>query len=353
MTDSLLADSVEAVLSDRCTFEAVQVAEAGGWAPGVWDAIAEMGLPWISVSEEAGGSGGTLEDAMEVLRVAGRHAAPVPLAETGLLGGWLAAAAGFAIRPGPVTVVPGRPDDTLAATGGALTGMARGVAWARRAERILALVADGDQLLVASVAPDRVTIEPGTNLAGEPRDAVTFDGVVPDELVPAPAGIDRRALHERGALTRVALMAGALARVSEITIEYTSQRNQFGRPVASFQAVQAHLVHGAQQAALAAMAAATAARAAGRGPATFEIAAAKTVANQAATTGVRHAHQAHGAIGMTREYPLHQLSRRLWSWRDEYGSEAQWSTRLGIALARAGADALYPAITGGSTVLMV
>jgi acyl-CoA dehydrogenase len=141
--------------------------------------------------------------------------------------------------------------------------------------------------------------------------------------------------------------------MSELTLEYTAERKQFGKPVASFQAVQAHVVHGAQQAALASMAARSAARAARRGDASFEIAAAKIVASQAASIGTRHAHQAHGAIGMTQEYPLHQLSRRLWAWRDEYGGEHEWSERLGAAMGRAGVGRYYLAIAGGSSVVPV
>jgi acyl-CoA dehydrogenase len=149
------------------------------------------------------------------------------------------------------------------------------------------------------------------------------------------------------------LMAGALERMSQMTVEYTNERRQFGRPVAQFQAVQQHLVSGAQDGALVTMAAEVAAREADRGPAHFEIAAAKLLANQAAFTATRAAHQAHGAMGMTQENPLHHLSRRLWAWRSEYGDEHFWSTRLGGAVAAAGADLLYPAITGGSAVVEV
>ena len=138
-----------------------------------------------------------------------------------------------------------------------------------------------------------------------------------------------------------------------MTVDYTRQRRQFGRPVAQFQAVQQHLVHAAQDAALVTMAAEVAAAAAERGPATFEIAAAKILAGQAAASATRAAHQAHGAMGMTQEYPLQHLSRRLWSWRHEYGDDISWGTRLGRASAAAGADALYPSITAGSRVLSI
>ena len=150
-------------------------------------------------------------------------------------------------------------------------------------------------------------------------------------------------------MTRIALMAGALDRVYEITVRYASERHQFGRPIGSFQAVQRHLVTIAQQAALAGVAA----DARARRPGGFEIAAGKLLANRAALSAGRAAHQVLGARGTTREHPLGALTCRLWAWRSEYGNEHRWSTRLGAAAVRAGADRLYPAITGGSTVMSV
>jgi len=346
VTDRLLLEVADRVLADTCTHEAIQAAERDGWAPDVWARIAEVGLHRIALEE-----GGTLEDALAVLRLAGRHAAPVPLAETGLLAGWLLAGAGLPAGDGPLAVVPGRPDDRLGVEGDRLRGTVHRVPWARSAERVVGLVASPDGWLVASAPAASVEVEPHVNLAGEPRDTVTFDGVA--DLAPAAAGVDAGALRRRGALTRVMLMAGALERMSAMTVEYTNERVQFGRPVARFQAVQKHLVEGAQDAVLVGMAADAAARAAERGEARFEIAAAKLLADQAAFSATRSAHQAHGAMGMTREYPLHHLSRRLWAWRSEYGDERFWSARLGAAVAGAGADRLYPAIAGGSAELDV
>ena len=121
--------------------------------------------------------------------------------------------------------------------------------------------------------------------------------------------------------------------------------------MARFQAVQQHLVQGAQDAALVGMAAAVAGREAERTAATFEITAAKLLANRCAGTATRAAHQAHGAMGMTREYPLHHASRRLWAWQHESGSARHWSERLGRAVVDLGADRLYPLITGGTSAL--
>jgi acyl-CoA dehydrogenase len=148
---------------------------------------------------------------------------------------------------------------------------------------------------------------------------------------------------------RVALMAGALERISAIAIEHASTRVQFGRPIGRFQAVQEHLVTIAQQAALVGVAA----EAATEREAAFEIAAAKLLANRAAVTAGRAAHQVLGARGVTLEHPLSLETRRLWSWRSECGDERYWSERLGSAATRAGADRLYPAITAGSAELEV
>ena len=106
----------------------------------MWDTAAGIGLPWIGVPEAAGGAGGTVADGVAVLGVAGRHAAPIPLAETGLLAGWLLAASGLPVGEGPSTVVPGRAEDDLRFAGGRVQGTAHRVAWARAAERIVALV---------------------------------------------------------------------------------------------------------------------------------------------------------------------------------------------------------------------
>ena len=114
----------------------------------------------VGVPEAAGGSGGDLAD-VGALRVAGRHAGPVPLAETGMLGGWLLAGTGLEIPDGAVTVVPehGHRDD-LELRGGALHGTAHRVPWARAVDEIVALLDAGDGPMVVQVDPLDVRIEP-------------------------------------------------------------------------------------------------------------------------------------------------------------------------------------------------
>jgi acyl-CoA dehydrogenase len=343
--DPLLVETADRIFADTWPAAAVAAAEGGGWTAAAWSRTAGAGLPWLSLPEEAGGSGGTLLDALEVLYLAGRRAVPLPLAETGILGGWLLTGIGHPLPAGPVSVIPGDPRDTLVLDGSRLRGTAHGVPWADEAEAIVAVLPDraSGEPRVVVVAGGLGPYQRKTNLAGEPRDRVAFDDV---EVVAVPGG-DAQALRRRGALSRVALIAGALAAASELTQAYTAQRVQFGRPINRFQAVQHHLVTLAQQAALARMALDRAARATQTG---FEVTAASLIAATAAAEGAKAAHQAHGAMGMTREYPLQLLTRRLWSWRTEYLSTRDDAAALGAEVLRRGPDALYPMITSGEFV---
>jgi acyl-CoA dehydrogenase len=120
-------------------------------------------------------------------------------------------------------------------------------------------------------------------------------------------------------------------------VEHAGTRRQFGKPIGAFQAV-AHLIARIAGASVATQGAASLAVEALRENDVSLAGAAKTVASEAAGTIAELAHQVHGAIGMTREHDLHRYTRRLWAWRDEYGSDRYWARR-------AGAD-LIPSTTG-------
>jgi acyl-CoA dehydrogenase len=275
----------------------------------------------------------------EALRVLREHG-PGREAESSALGAWLLAGCGLERHGGLVTVAPGTARDSVVRRGSQLTGSVHRVPWARHADRI-ALLVDG---AVCAVAATEVSVEPGLNIGGEQRDTVVLSGVSAEI---GSDGLDADRLWRRGALTRVMLMAGGLERICAMSIAYAEERAQFGRPIGSFQAVQAHLVAIAQHAALVGVAAEAAASCGGA----FETAAAKLLANRAAIAAARAAHQVHGARGTTLDHPLSAETRRLWAWRSEYGDERHWSVRLGAAAAGAGADRLYPAITSGSNEL--
>ena len=348
---SAIIDAVRSILSDHSTQESVIAAEGPGWNGSLWNVLCEMGFATISIPESAGGSDGDLADACLVLHELGRSAAAVPFVENTLLAGWALTEADVALPDGISTMSTGSPKDDVTVTGDSggavLDGALHRVPWAAHSKQIVVLAdIDGKPHLI-QVPTASTTIEPGRNLAMESRDMVRFEKVTvaADKVVVAPASVNQESLRLRGALGRAALIAGALDRVNEITVRYTAEREQFGRPIARFQAVQRHLVRIAEQTVSARMAVDAAAINAVTHLDFFDIASAKIVASEAAGTVSAASHQAHGAIGMTKEYELGQLSRRLWSWRDECGSEAVWSRRLGIQVAEAGADALWPRIS--------
>jgi acyl-CoA dehydrogenase len=155
------------------------------------------------------------------------------------------------------------------------------------------------------------------------------------DIPDGPLPIDDRPL---GAFIRVALSAGALDAALAMSIEHVNTRQQFGKPLAKFQAVQQSLAVFAVEAAAVNVAGAAAAAALDRGDATFEIAAAKLRTNIAIGISTGIAHQVHGAIGFTEEYPLHPLTRSLMRWRSECGTDAYWAGILGdLACANGGA----------------
>ena len=188
-----------------------------------------------------------------------------------------------------------------------------------------------------------MAIKDGHNVAGEPRDELVFSGVKSQQAGESP--IAGGALRALGAVMRSAQMAGALQSVLEMTVQYARERVQFGRPIGRFQAVQQNLAVLAGQTAAATAAAEAAIEAAATDLDSPAVAAAKIRAGEAAGIGAAIAHQMHGAIGFTQEHRLHYSTRRLWSWRDEFGNEAWWARRLGGAVAAAGADRLWTGIT--------
>jgi acyl-CoA dehydrogenase len=332
---SLLAGVVEDLFSSRCTPDDVEEFEDGRDPRPLWDEVEELGLTLASVPEEAGGPGGSLIDALTVLRAAGRHAVPLPLAESALLAGRLLAAAGLPIETGPIAVAPIEPGETIRVrrddSGAHLDGRATKVPWASSADHLVVLADDAGEATVIVLDPRKLKVLPGHNLAGEARDTVELDGI---EVAGAPQGvapIDPDELLLRAALARASMMLGALERTRDLAVSHARDRSQFGRSLSSFQAVQHMLAQIARDVAVTRAAVELAVAAADEDVegAWLEIASAKVVAGRAAHFVTARAHQVHGAIGITREYSLAAVTRRLWSWREEYGTETYWSRRIG------------------------
>ena len=159
--------------------------------------------------------------------------------------------------------------------------------------------------------------------------------IAPDSLQPAAT---------------VSLMAGAMGHALALSIEHVNTRQQFGRPLGKFQAVQQSLaVMACEVRAVEAAAAALAARldavALDPAAANFEIAAAKLRANRAVGVVTAIAHQVHGAVGFTREYDLSRATIPLMRLRGEHGNDAYWAARLGRQVAAFGGKGLWEVLT--------
>jgi len=312
----------------------------------LWQALEDVGLDRAALPEAAGGPGLDFEDAMLALRRSAYHAAPLPLAET-LLAGRLLAAAGLAVPQGALTVAPVHADECLSFVQGTpgvrLSGRVRRVPWGNRCAHAVVAGELGGKAVLGLVATAGAVRAVEKNLAGEPRTLLEFDAAPLLACAPLKDAVER--LHAEGALARSVQMAGALERTLEYSLQYANERVQFGRPIGKFQAIQHMLAQLAGQVAAASAAADAAVEASAAAPDEFAVAVAKSRTGEAAGKSAEIAHQVHGAMGYTREHNLHYSTRRLWSWRDEFGNETHWQSRLGRIIAAQGADALWPMLS--------
>jgi acyl-CoA dehydrogenase len=148
-------------------------------------------------------------------------------------------------------------------------------------------------------------------------------------------------------LLQASAMTGAIEAYSAMTLEHANLRNQFGRPIAAFQAVQ-HMAAGMACAGAVASASVEQARQFLHSPQALWFAAiAKSATSEAAGSVAADAHQIHGAIGFTREYGRHRHTRRLWAWRERYGNEEYWNARMGAMLLQSPDTPLWECLCEG------
>lgn len=337
----LLAESVGQLLEAHA--DAAARAQADGWQGGLWAEVEALGIPALLVPEECGGVGADWDDACAVLQASGYWQVPLPVAES-MLAARLAATAGLALPEGPATTAVRAVGVLAAGVGGwRFSGVLAGVPWGRDAGTVVTTLPHAGVTHVVLLRREDARLRAAMNLAGEPRDDLTFDGAL---ALAAPTA-DRVAIlqFEHAALLRAAQMAGALESALDRSVAYARERKQFGKVIGQFQAVQQQLAVFGAEAAAVACAVRAAGIAASFGAAVFQIAAAKLRANLAVGTATATAHQVHAAIGFTWEYALRHASQRLWSWRSEFGNDRYWSERLGAGVLARGADAFWSDLT--------
>ncbi len=157
-----------------------------------------------------------------------------------------------------------------------------------------------------------------------------------------------------GALLRSAQMAGAAQALLERSVRYSRERQQFGRLLGKFQAVQQQLAELAGYAACMQAASQQAFAAVERDgmphsedhPAWLAVAIAKCRCSELAHPVTLIAHGVHGAIGFTEEFGLHYFSRPLWRWRAEYGRHSDWALAIGRSAVTRGPVAIWRDLAG-------
>lgn len=354
MSDSMIEQSAARLFSENVDKALLEKFEAGTFPDDLWRLAADSGFSVALATEESGGIGQTWAAAYPILRGIGYWQVPLPLSET-MIGTMLLSMSGIPLPEGPVTVIEQGLGNGLAATGGGaslrLSGRAMHVPWARNCRWAVVSLADGGIALFDLHDKATVAVAPHANHARIPADTLTMDGATAVAQARNPLPALDKPVWTLGAIARSAMLVGALEWLLEQSVQYANDRVQFGKPIGKNQALQQQLALMAGDVAASRVAALVAANDA---PSTgtrdcaataFSAAVAKIRTGEAATRSVSVAHQVHGAIGFTYEHMLNFGTRRLWAWREEFGSDAWWAERLGKAAIGAGAANFWPGVT--------
>ena len=313
-----LRDGVRELLAKRFGSERLRAVVDGGPSGEVWDALAGAGLFALRRPSERDGLGLSLAEAVLAFEEVGRALVPGPLVATELA----AVHGAFAGPPGRAGVVR-------------LPSAARRgpVLVERLPELAVVLVLDAEAGEVRTVEPDR--------LAATSRQVRSLDPLTPLWELTAPLprgallpGADPERLWDEGTLLTAAVQVGLATRAVESAVGYAGQREQFGRPIGAFQAVQ-HLcaeMLGRVEPARAAVRAAALSAAPGGPLDPVEVAGAKLLADEAAVRGARDCLQVHGGMGFTWESDVHLLLKRAWLLERMFAGTAECAERLATGL---------------------
>ncbi len=340
---NILTETTNRLLQSYVTREQQYLCEAGEWPETLWKALEENGLTQPLVPENQGGIGAMWQDAFVIAFAAGHWQAAVPLVET-IIASWLLSKVGIKVPSGPLTLID--DEHKLYMDGTKISGTAHAVPWGQQASHAVAAIDTGNQHHVVLIPTSKISYTPDLSMAREPRDHLGLTNVtiqsaqLNDRMKISP-------IKKAGALMRSAQIAGAMQNAIKMTVNYANEREQFGRPVAKFQAIQQILAVAASKSAEACMAAEVAFQtidltAGDFSKAEFDIASAKIVCSEAVETIADMSHQVHGAIGFTQEHGLHFITQRLWTWRAEFGSETFWAEHLGRIILARGTKNLWP-----------
>lgn len=346
---AIVLEQADRLFAQHIDKKVLSAADAGHWPDALWGAVEDAGLPLALVPEMKGGAGIAPDVAASLIRRSAYHSVPLPLAET-IMANALWTDAGGEVVAGAVTLAPVNPQDRIAlvsgSTGVTLQGVARHVPWGKQAPTTLVLARDANgEAFLCRVPSDKTrTNKTRRNVAYEPREDVDFGGVqlAASDVLPAPSCLGADGLMPFGAAIRVQQMIGAMERCMDYALSYANERVQFGRPIAKFQAIQHMLAIAAGHFAAASAAGDTVTESPILGDDALAVAIAKSRCGESAGQVAALCHQVHGAMGFTQEHPLHYATRRLWSWRDEWGAEPWWQEKIGRMICEQGGEGFWP-----------
>ncbi|BBU20723.1 acyl-CoA/acyl-ACP dehydrogenase [Mycobacterium xenopi] len=302
----LLRETVSALVAKHAPPAAVREAMESerGYDEALWQLLCEqVGAAALLVPEELGGAGGTLADAAAVIAELGKGLVPTPL-----LGTTLAELALLAADE-PDAEALGR-----LAQGTAIGAVVFDPDYVVNGDRAdIVVEATGDQLIrwTEFVAEPVTTMDPTRRLAR----------VRPQRTV--PMGVDP-GIADTAAILVAVEQVGAAARCLELTVNYTKQRVQFGRPIGSFQALKHRMadLYVAVQAAQALVDDAVAA------PSPTSAALARVAASETFSRVAAEGIQLHGGIAITWEHDMHLYFKRAHSTAQLLGPPREHLRRL-------------------------
>lgn len=315
---------VERIFKEKVEKETVDLLESGKWGEDVWQLLLENEIEKVAIKEEHGGAGGDYEDLFHLYRLVGKYAVPIPFIEHTLANlvlekvniQPLSGLSTIHIATKPLELVKGK-----------VSGQLRHVPWARCAEKIVTLATEQGKESLILIDLKEATIENSTNLAAEPRDhlKLTDANILVNQPLTEP---QHEFLVKLQTAATVSKMAGAIDRAFELAVQFSKEREQFGRPIHRFQLVQQHLAILAGEQALSLASLDNIIALFVKGDMKDEIAFARLKLDDASRIVATSAHQVHAAIGVTHEHRLHHYTRRLWAWRDEDFHEKYWRKQL-------------------------
>lgn len=314
--DEQFTDALRQVLADHCSLQTVREIEASASVQPLWQAIEASGFADALVAPEHGGAGLSLSSVYPLLELCGRVCLPVPLAQTMLARAWLAKS-GLAVPAGSIALAwGGQPVDA------ALPLVCRNVGLGKVANWVLVGFESHSLLLPATKASQLTSV-------------FCLDATLqwPSETVQTAQRINAFCdLETWQACINSAQLAGAMQSVLTQSLQFANERQQFGRPIGKFQAIQHQLSVIAEHTFAARMAAQMGCNSSSFLPQKLAVAVAKARTSEAAVEVAALCHSIHGAIGFTAEYDLQLFTRRLHLWRQAAGSESHWHMVLGAVL---------------------